>query len=332
MLKSRFENFLSFIENKKILITTHDLVDIDGLVSCFTLKFFLIQHFKNQDISIYFSELSNATKNFLKKFSDIFPKFNTSYEKNFNFTLVDVIIIVDTNSLDQIRLNNDSDILSLRIPYIFIDHHYLNEKSQNNTLNLTLENYSSTAEIILELFEFYNIPLNPSLKTLIAAAIITDSGFFKHGNNKTIKNISKVIGEDINFQNILILLKSDIDISQKIAKIKGMQRVELIREGDYLIGITNVSSFGASVASMLIKTGFDIAIVFSKDKNQYRITARAKKSICLKTGLNLGRILEEISEQYNGSGGGHDGAAALTISIGSDFNMTQIIQRIKHYL
>ncbi|UCC19958.1 MAG: DHH family phosphoesterase [Promethearchaeota archaeon] len=332
MLKSRFENFLSFIENKKILITTHNLVDIDGLASCFALKSFLIQYFKNQQVSIYFTELSAKSKIFLKKFSDIFPKFDVSSETHLDFALVDVIIIVDTNSLNQIGLSNKYDILDLKIPNIVIDHHHLNEKSKGNPLNLTFENYSSTAEIILELFEYFNIQLKTSIKTLMAAAIITDSGFFKYANNKTIHNINKLIGEDVNFQNILILLKSEIDLSQKIAKIKGMQRVELIREGDYLIAITNVSSFGSSVASMLLKTGFDIAIVFSKEINKYRITARAKKLICLKTGLHLGKIFEEISEQYNGNGGGHDGAATLTVDKESDFNITQIIQRIKDNL
>ncbi|MFX1417896.1 MAG: bifunctional oligoribonuclease/PAP phosphatase NrnA [Promethearchaeota archaeon] len=332
MLKSRFENFLSFIENKKILITTHDLVDIDGLASCFALKSFLIQHLKNQTILIYFPELSAKTKSFLKKFSDNFPKFDVSYETSLDFTLVDVIILLDSNSLNQTGLTKKYDIFNLKNPIITIDHHHLNEKSLKNTLNLTLEEYSSTAEIILELFECYNVQIKNSLKTLIAAAIITDSGFFKYGNNKTIHNISKVIGEDINFQSILSLLKSEIDMSQKIAKIKGIQRVELIREGDYLIGVTNVSSFGGSIASMLLKTGFDIAIVFSKEINLYRINARAKKFICLKTGLHLGKIFEAISEQYNGSGGGHDGAAALSINIESGFNITQLIQRIKDNL
>ncbi|GAG99775.1 unnamed protein product [marine sediment metagenome] len=63
---------------------------------------------------------------------------------------------------------------------------------------------------------------------------------------------------------------------------------------------------------MLIKTGFDISIIYSKEKDKNMINSRAKKSICMKTGLHLGKIFEEISEYSEGSGGGHDGAAALT--------------------
>jgi len=334
MLKSKIKDFLAFIKNKNIIILTHDLVDIDGLVSSFILKFFLDQYSKNQEISLYFSELSKSTKNFIKNFSEKFPEFDFTYKKKIDIAKVDAFLIVDTNNLHQIKLN-DLDISHLGIPYIYIDHHYQGEKLEINNMkisNLIFENYSSTAEIILNLFEFNNIPLTTPLKILIIAAIITDSGFFKHGNNKTIQNVNKLICEDINIQDILLLLKSDFDLSEKIAKIKGMQRVELIREGNFLIGITNVSSFGASVATMLIKLGFDIVIVTSNEANQSRINTRAKKSVCIETGLHLGKILEEISAQYEGSGGGHDGAASLTIYKKPDYAITQIIEKIKQYL
>ncbi len=335
MLKSRFDNFITFIQNKNIKILTHNLVDIDGLASCLTLKYFLTQYFKEQEISIYFSEFAKSTKNYLRSITKKFPKFDFSFSKTFKASDTDVILIVDTNNLNQIELNNNLDLSNLGIPLIFIDHHYLGEKLEKTKLyasNLIFENYSSTAEIILNLFECYNIPLTVPLKILMITAIVTDSGFFKHGNNRTIQNVSKLIGEDINIQDIFFLLKNKIDISEKIAKIKGMQRVKLIREGDFLIGISKVSSYGASVAMKLINLGFDVAIVLSKEENQYRINTRAKKMVCLNTGLHLGKILEEISEKYKGNGGGHNGAASLTSNIESDTIITQIIEKIKQYL
>jgi len=335
MLKFNLENFLAFIRNKNILITTHDLVDIDGLVSCLTLKFFLNLYFKKQDITIYFSELSKSTKNFIKHFNEKFPEFDISYKKSFDLTNIDILIILDTNNLNQIKINNNLDITQIKIPYIFIDHHYrkLDSKSSNNgSLDLINENYSSTAEIILELFEFYKRSLTIPLKILNISAILTDSGYFKHGNNKSIQNVSILLCEEIKIQDIFLLLKSEIDISEKIANIKGLQRVDLIREGEYLIGKTHVSSFGASVASMLIKIGFDIGIVVSKELNQCIINTRAKKTVCIKTGLNLGKILEEISERYKSSGGGHDGAASITINVDSDIIIQEIIEKVKEYL
>ena len=80
---------------------------------------------------------------------------------------------------------------------------------------------------------------------------------------------------------------------------------------------------------MLIKMGFDVGIVIAKEVNQFRINTRAKKRVCIQTGLNLGKILEEMSKQYNGSGGGHDGAASLTLNKESDIIITQIVEKIK---
>ncbi|KKN36690.1 hypothetical protein LCGC14_0771240, partial [marine sediment metagenome] len=164
------------------------------------------------------------------------------------------------------------------------------------------------------------------------AAILTDSGFFKHGDNNTIRNVSKLLNDEINFQDILRLLDYEIDVSEKIAKIKGLQRVQLIREGDYLIGITNVSSYGATISSMLMKVGFDISFVYSEEKNGSRINARAKRSVCLKTGLHLGKILGEIANEFRGSGGGHDGAASINSEIEASIIIDKIIKKVKSYL
>ncbi len=99
-----------------------------------------------------------------------------------------------------------------------------------------------------------------------------------------------------------------------------------------MIGISDVSSFGASVASMLIKVGFDIGFVVSKETNRFIINSRAKKTVCVKTGLNLGKILEEISDRYNCNGGGHDGAASITFSLESDIIIQEIMEKVKQYL
>jgi hypothetical protein len=135
--------------------------------------------------------------------------------------------------------------------------------------------------------------------------------------------------DEVQIQDILTLLTYNIDISEKIAKIKGMQRTQLVRIGKYLVGITNVSSFGASVASMLINLGFDIAIVSSKEKSEFKITTRATSDICFETGLHLGKILNNVSE---GSGGGHDGAASINGISDLKVIINEILENVKQIL
>ncbi|TFG26826.1 MAG: DHH family phosphoesterase [Promethearchaeota archaeon] len=99
-----------------------------------------------------------------------------------------------------------------------------------------------------------------------------------------------------------------------------------------MIGITHVSSFEAGVASILINIGCDIGMVYSEKKTEFRISMRAKKRICVETGLHLGKILEEVSEECEGSGGGHDGAASLNGKIDLKKILSKIIEKIKQIL
>jgi len=334
MLYSKYEDFLSYLKDKKILITSHDLADIDAFASCVILKFFLYENFKIS-APIFFSELSKATKNFMNRFLTKFPEFKFEYETEVNPADFEVCLVIDTNNISQIHFNT-SNFSKLDIPYILIDHHHYGKTELENrnisSLNLINDDISSSAEIILDLIESQNQGLPTEYRYLMAAAILVDSGFFRYGNNSTIRKFSRLLDEKVNYQHLLNILQNETDISEKIAKIKGLQRVELIRKGDYLIGVSKVSSFGASVASMLIKTGFDVGIVYSVEKNRKNINSRAKKSVCLNTGLHLGKILEELSKYADGSGGGHDGAASITFNAELKQVLSKFIEKIKHFL
>ena len=329
MLNSKKEVFLNFFKGKNLLITTHDLADLDGFISGIALKYCFENYFPHQNIQITFSGLSKHTKSFINKFSTKFPNFNLTFQQHVELSDFDVIVIVDSNNLDNVKLFNNIDT---EIPFIFIDHHLNLQKNYSGnvtSLNLIFDNYSSTSEMVLEVFDFCNVKLPMPYKYLLVSAILTDSGFLKYGNTGTIKNLHNILQDQVEIQNVLPLLERDIDISEKIARIKALQRVKLIRINNWLIGLSHLSSFSASAASILIKVGFDIGIVVSEDKSDYRITTRAKKQVCLKTGLHLGKIISEIN---NVNGGGHDGAATLNGKNDIEESLNQLIDKIKETL
>jgi nanoRNase/pAp phosphatase (c-di-AMP/oligoRNAs hydrolase) len=324
MIHQKFDNFISFLKNKRIIITTHILVDLDGFASSYALRYLLNLILPNAFIEIFFSDISKPVKEFIEKFSLKFKDFNFIHKTKINCSDADVIVILDTNNLDLVEFNPQFNIKKASIPTVFIDHHLdLNKEYRNNKsfIDLIFENFTSTSEIIYELSKFYQLKFPSSYKTLLVAAILTDSGFFKYCNNLTLQRTSELLDNQVDIQEIQNLLAYKIGISERIAKIKGLKRVRLKKLGNYLVGISNVSSFGASVASMLINIGFDIAIVYSKEKNDFKITTRATNDLCSEKGLHLGRILSEVSE---GSGGGHDGAA----SVNGILNLEKIIKEI----
>jgi nanoRNase/pAp phosphatase (c-di-AMP/oligoRNAs hydrolase) len=102
------------------------------------------------------------------------------------------------------------------------------------------------------------------------------------------------------------------DISMRIAILKAASRVELDRVDDMLIASSHVSSFGGSASSMLINIGADVAFVGTAKGESVRISARAKRD-AVSAGVNLGQLMEDISNEYNGTGGGHSGAAGIDV-------------------
>ena len=88
MFISKKQDFVKYLKGKNLLITSHDLVDLDGFVSGLALKFFFNIFNPNQNIYLIFSELSKRTKNYLKNFSQKFPDFNFSFQINKEFSNV----------------------------------------------------------------------------------------------------------------------------------------------------------------------------------------------------------------------------------------------------
>ncbi|TRZ89530.1 MAG: DHH family phosphoesterase, partial [Methanosarcinales archaeon] len=77
--------------------------------------------------------------------------------------------------------------------------------------------------------------------------------------------------------------------------------------------------------------GADVAFVASKEGEQVKISARARKC-AINAGVNLARLMEEISVKYNGTGGGHEGAAGMDVQGDTDQILSSCTDYIKKSL
>ncbi|MHA1782292.1 MAG: DHH family phosphoesterase [Promethearchaeota archaeon] len=336
MFSSQIQNLINFIEKKSILITTHDLIDLDGLISTILLKKLLERYSKARDIDLYYSEFLKNTLSFIKKITleKKFLDINSLILKSKNLLdkEFDVLIIVDTNSLNQVKVLADKPLKLNEIPIIFIDHHFKSssfEEDKLNNLHIIDNSKTSTVEIVLEICNYLNYPISNNFKELIIAAILSDTGFLKHANNETFFNLASLLNDDIDYQKIVAYLDNDLEISEKMARIKALQRVRMIRVSNWLIGVVQLSSFHASAANQLINLGFDVCLIYSNKKKDLRITARAKKHVCLSTGLHLGKLFNSVG---GANGGGHDGAASLKVEKDIEFVLENIVESIKKIL
>ncbi len=218
----------------------------------------------------------------------------------------DLVVVVDTSTLAQLNgfpLKN----------YAVIDHHSTTSLNENAAFSLH-RNKRSAAEIVLGVLNIMGAPVMRRAAFALIAGIITDTGNFKHATSDSFKAVAELIElSGIEYSEVMDALSTfPQDISMRIAFLKAAQRSVIERVDDWVIVTSQVSSFGGAAASNLISIGADVAFVASKDGDQVKMSARARKC-AINAGVNLAKLMEEISVKYNGTGGGHEGAAGMDV-------------------
>lgn len=216
------------------------------------------------------------------------------------------IVVVDTSTTSQL---NDIELSN----YCVIDHHSTTALTEKADFYLH-SRATSTAEIVYKVLKSMGAPITRRTAIGLISGIITDTGHFKHANSCTFRNLADIIeSSGVEYAEVLdMMATAPQDISLRIAMLKSAQRLEIERVDEWLVVTTHVSSFGGAASSMLINIGADIALVATTCDGSIRVSARAKRD-AVNAGVNLGKIMEDISEHYRGTGGGHPGAAGIDV-------------------
>ncbi|MEM2449078.1 MAG: DHH family phosphoesterase [Candidatus Methanomethylicaceae archaeon] len=223
----------------------------------------------------------------------------------------EIFILVDTSSLDQIP-NLKYYIKDKKIPYIIIDHHIPDKETIEGAKLSIIKDSSSTCEIIFDILKNYSLD-EKALNALLTGIVYDSRRFLIKPKSSIITAYELIIrGADIN--KVFQFLSSEIDFSEKMAKLKGCARVRLFKISSWIIAITYVGAFEASVAKTLIDIGADASFVINKSNEFVRITGRLEDSFHNKTGLNLvNDIIKPLIEIFPGQGGGHAMAASVNL-------------------
>lgn len=216
----------------------------------------------------------------------------------------DLVVVVDTSTPGQL---NGFPLKS----YAVIDHHATSSLNDNAAFFLH-RNKSSTAEIVLEVLKIMGAPIMRRTAIALISGIITDTGNFRHASSDSFKAVAELMDlSGIEYSTAIDLLSSvPQDVSMRIAFLKAAQRSSIERIDDWIIISSHVNSFGGAAAASLISIGADVAFVAAKRDNIVKVSARARREI-QNAGINLAKLMEDVSVKFNGTGGGHEGAAGM---------------------
>lgn len=236
----------------------------------------------------------------------LIDKLDIKYVNNPNPDEYDIIVVLDTSTtsqLNDLKLNR----------YCVIDHHSTTALNDNAEFYLH-RNTTSTAEIVFDILKYMNAPIMPKIALGLLTGIVTDTGHFKHATSETFKNVSEIISiSGVEYADVLEMMAvTPQEISMRIAMLKCATRATIDRINDWLVVCSHVNSFGGSASSMFLNMGADVSFVGTSKDNSIRVSGRAKRE-AIYAGVNLGKLMEDISKQYEGTGGGHAGAAGIEV-------------------
>ncbi|MBI3871564.1 MAG: bifunctional oligoribonuclease/PAP phosphatase NrnA [candidate division Zixibacteria bacterium] len=103
----------------------------------------------------------------------------------------DAAVIFECSSLD--RVGNVARLVPSGLPIINIDHHERNDSY--GTVNVLDSQRSACAELVFELLRLWKARITPRMAQLLAAAVLTDTGRFRHPstNEGTLRTTAELL-------------------------------------------------------------------------------------------------------------------------------------------
>jgi nanoRNase/pAp phosphatase (c-di-AMP/oligoRNAs hydrolase) len=222
-----------------------------------------------------------------------------------NFEDFDTVVVLDTSSPDQLAPMN-----ALPQRCVIIDHHARSDRWEGHQYYCD-DTKRSCAEIVYRMLRSADLKLERETCLALLAGMLTDSGHFKYANPALLTTFAEILQtQGIDIDEVYTLTDAEPDLSERIAQLKGAQRLRFERLGNHLVVCSYGSAFESSVCKGLIAIGGDVAFVGSQRGEQFRISARARQEV-VRLGLHLGKLLEDVGTETASDGGGHGGAAGL---------------------
>ncbi len=228
--------------------------------------------------------------------------FSMEYTLEPDLSKYEQIIVIDTASREQLRPIEIDDVEDL----IVIDHHSSNHWKHD----VIFQKRTSCAEIVYDLIHPEEITEKEAVGLL--AGIMTDTSHFRRADFQTFRIASEIMEKSsVKVEQVANIIEKERSYSEKICRLKGIQRSDYIEVNGYLVAYTRVKVFESSVSNLLLNAGADIGFTGSKRDGMFLISGRVDADL-VDSGIDIGKIFKDIAaSETEVSGGGHEGAAVL---------------------
>jgi len=286
--------------SRRVAILSHQNADPDALCSAYALSFLLKKLNKRIKVHLVTPEgVSRVTR-------QVLSHIRMRLQEPQNLKSYDVVFTVDVNTVSQLG-KYQALLEEFEGPIVVIDHH----NPDPRTLEIASyaffnERFSSTTQIIYRFYRELGLRPRRSVAFALFLGIAYDTRHFALATSEVFKVTSELVARGVEAHKAMKLLQVPMMESEKIARLKGSQRLLIRRVKGFVLVTSHVGSHQASVARGLIMLGADVAIVAGEKKGRVRISLRSTQDFYDRTGLHLGRdVGRPVGELIQGAGGGH---------------------------
>ncbi len=293
---------------RAVLVVGHQNSDPDAVCSAYA--FSVLARKLNRRIKVSFASPDGVSK-LSKQILAVIPlEVNDAPD----FAGIDLIVTVDTNTLQQLG-ELIEPILKSHKPIVMIDHHAPHpDNVKTATFVLCDERSTSTCEVILDMYQKLRLRPSRGVSQALLTGMLVETGHLSIATRRTFKSLCNLLGAGADPEEALSVIRSRMDDSERIARIKSAQRVRMERVDKWLVALSEIGSYHASAARGLVALGAHLAVVAGKRNDELTISFRSNRDFVQETGMHLGRDLAApLGRSMGGMGGGHSTAAGANV-------------------
>ena len=305
-----FKKLLQILKESKasfVLLLCHRSADADAICSAYGLQGLLKRFLPDVVFEVGCPQGVNKPSKVILEHMPI------TVNQKPNIESADVIVFLDTNTIDQLDQVAET-IKKSPAPKIIVDHHFPNpETTKMCSLCIIDEKAPANCEIVCRLFKQAKVTPSFDEAKALFIGISFDTRHFSLANAATLQIIAKLVSQGIDVQATLEEFNLPIDTSERLAKLKACKRAKIIRINEWIIAFSHVSAYQAPAAKALVDLGAHASAVAGEKNGKIEMSLRCTRQFSEETGINLGKdIATPLGEFLRGVGGGHAMAAGVS--------------------
>ncbi len=301
----------------KIVILTHDGPDGDAIGSSIAFKLALESLGKNPDVII-----PEYSKNFI-----FLPEIE-NIKTTSNIEKYDLAIALDC--ADSKILKGYEEYFENASKKIVIDHHGSN--TMFGDINFINPVAPACCQILIGMFEYFEIELTKEIGECIMTGIITDTGGFSHNTTyETFEFAAEIMRLGVNISEIF---RKGLHVKNKASfelQKRAMNRIEFLENGK--IAFTYITEKDLEEANAMQGDHEGIVEIGRNVENvEVSIFIHATKNNCYKVSLRSQDYVDVSNIAIMLGGGGHQKAAAATVKGTIEQIKEKVITEVKKQL